>query len=76
MSNQAAMDAAKAAYDIEAACITEMKAFFDEEAFSKAVDLLSTAPRIGTAGCGHSGICIGTTGKEWCYSRRCTGARY
>ena len=44
------------AYDIEQACIGEMKAHIDPEAFAKAVDLLSKAPRIGTAGCGHSGI--------------------
>ncbi len=44
------------AYEIEEACIREMKAYIDDDAFSKAVDLLSKAPRIGTAGCGHSGI--------------------
>lgn len=51
-----ALAAAKAAYDIERDCIEEMKAFFDDEAFSKAVQLLKDAPRIGTTGCGHSGI--------------------
>ena len=51
-----AIQAAKAAYDIEAACIQEMKEFFDEAAFSEAVRLLAEAPRIGAAGCGHSGI--------------------
>ena len=56
MVTKAALDAAKAAYDIEAACITEMKAYFDDEQFAKAVELLSNAPRIATAGCGHSGI--------------------
>lgn len=50
------MMAAKAAYDIEAACITEMKEYFDEEQFAKAVELLAKAERIGTTGCGHSGI--------------------
>ena len=44
------------AYDIEAACIREMKDHIDEEQFAKAVELLSKAPRIGTSGCGHSGI--------------------
>ena len=44
------------AYDIEQACIGEMKAHINEEQFAKAVDLLSKAPRIGTSGCGHSGI--------------------
>lgn len=56
MIQKEAILAAKAAYDIEAACITEMKEFFDEAEFAKAVELLSTAPRIGTCGCGHSGI--------------------
>ena len=51
-----AIQAALAAYDIEAECIREMKEDFNEEAFAKAVDLLAKAPRIGTTGCGHSGI--------------------
>ena len=51
-----AVFAAKEAYDIEVACIREMKDYFDEEAFSKAVELLASAERIGTCGCGHSGI--------------------
>lgn len=56
MINENALAAAKAAYDIEAECITTMKEYFDEEQFSKAVELLANAPRIGAAGCGHSGI--------------------
>ena len=56
MVTKEALAAAKAAYDIEAACITEMKDYFDDEAFAQAVELLSNAPRIGAAGCGHSGI--------------------
>ena len=56
MISNEALAAAKAAYDIEAACITEMKEYFDDEQFAKAVELLSSAPRIGAAGCGHSGI--------------------
>ena len=51
-----ALQAAREAYDIEAACIAEMKEYLNEEAFSKAVELLCAAPRIGAAGCGHSGI--------------------
>ena len=39
MEMKTALDAAKAAYDIEAACINEMKAFFDDEQFAKAVEL-------------------------------------
>ena len=56
MVKREAIAAARAAYDIEAACITEMKDYFDDEQFAKAVALLSEAPRIGAAGCGHSGI--------------------
>ena len=56
MINAEALAAAKAAYDIERDCIEEMKAFFDDQAFSDAVMLLKNAPRIGTTGCGHSGI--------------------
>ena len=56
MISNEALTAARNAYDIEASCITEMKAHFDEEQFAKAVELLSNAHRIGAAGCGHSGI--------------------
>lgn len=56
MINKEAIEAARNAYDIEAECITLMKNYFDEEAFSRAVELLSHATRIGTSGCGHSGI--------------------
>lgn len=56
MLKESTLLAAKAAYDIEATCIQEMKEYFDDEAFSKAVSLLCEAPRIGTSGCGHSGI--------------------
>ncbi len=56
MVKNEALQAARAAYDIEAACITEMKDYFDDAQFAKAVELLSCAQRIGTCGCGHSGI--------------------
>ncbi len=56
MISEKALQAAKDAYDIEADCLREMKEYFDEEAFRRAVELLSEAPRIGAAGCGHSGI--------------------
>jgi len=56
MISENALAAARQAYDIEAACIQEMKEYFDETAFAKAVSLLCAAPRIGAAGCGHSGI--------------------
>ena len=56
MVTKEALAAARAAYDIEEACIREMKEYFDEMQFAAAVELLSNAPRIGAAGCGHSGI--------------------
>ncbi len=46
----------KEVYKTESACIAEMEKYFDEESFSVAVDLLKNAERIGTCGCGHSGI--------------------
>ena len=46
----------KSVYRIESECIAEMEKYFDEEKFSAAVELLKNAPRIGTCGCGHSGI--------------------
>lgn len=56
MISKEAMLAARDAYDIEAQCITEMKEFFSEESFAAAVELLCSAPRIASCGCGHSGI--------------------
>ena len=50
------LKAIKDAYIIERDCINEMMDYIDDEQFAKAVDLLSKAPRIGTCGCGHSGI--------------------
>ncbi|MBQ6979081.1 MAG: SIS domain-containing protein [Clostridia bacterium] len=46
----------KAVYKIESECVAEMETYFEEERFSLAVDLLKNAERIGTCGCGHSGI--------------------
>ncbi len=50
------LSAVKEAYKIESECIAEMLDYFDEAQFSKAVELLKNATRIGTCGCGHSGI--------------------
>lgn len=47
---------AKKAYEIESKCIEDMLKYFDEKAFSDAVELLKRAPRIAASGCGHSGI--------------------
>ena len=54
---QKALKAAQAAFDIEAREIARAKEVMDWEAFDRAVMALKKAPRIGTAGCGHSGIC-------------------
>ena len=50
------LKAIKDAYIIERDCIDEMIAYIDDAQFAKAVELLAKAPRIGTCGCGHSGI--------------------
>ncbi len=55
--NEAALNAAKAAFATEAREITRAHDVMDWEAFAKAVEVLAKAERIGTAGCGHSGIC-------------------
>lgn len=52
-----ALKAAQAAFDIEAREIERAKEVMDWDAFAAAVAVLAKAPRIGTAGCGHSGIC-------------------
>lgn len=44
------------AFDIESNSILATRNAMDLDAFSKAVDVLCCAPRIGTTGCGHSGI--------------------
>ena len=46
----------KDAYKTEAECITNMLDYLDENEFAKAIDILINAERIGTTGCGHSGI--------------------
>lgn len=50
------LDAVKSVYEIESECIKEMADYFDEKSFVNAVELLKNAQRIGTSGCGHSGI--------------------
>lgn len=47
---------AKTVYQIERDCIEKMQDYFDEASFTAAVELLQHAERIGTSGCGHSGI--------------------
>lgn len=44
------------AFSIEADSINETAKVLDPEQLAKAVEALATAPRIGAAGCGHSGI--------------------
>lgn len=50
------IQAARNAFVIESECIREMGELFEEESFSEAVELLAKAVRIGSSGCGHSGI--------------------
>ena len=49
---------AREAFRIESECIAQMADVFEEEkeSFIRAAELLKNAPRIGAAGCGHSGI--------------------
>ncbi|MBR3837234.1 MAG: SIS domain-containing protein [Clostridia bacterium] len=54
---QEALTAAQKAFRIEADEILRAGEVMDWEAFAKAVEVLAKAERIGTAGCGHSGIC-------------------
>ena len=54
--NKEALKAAREAYEIEAECIRQELEYFDDAQFARAVDALAKAPRIGTSGCGHSGI--------------------
>jgi len=50
------MKVAKEAFKTEAECLEKMYEIFDEPSYAQAVELLSNAERIGTSGCGHSGI--------------------
>jgi len=50
------IERALAAFTIESDSIPATRDAMDMEAFEKAVEALSKAERIGTAGCGHSGI--------------------
>ena len=43
----------KESFAIEAECLKDALAYIDEASFAKAVDLLATAERIGTSGCGR-----------------------
>lgn len=50
------MERALAAFTIESDSILATRDAMDSSAFAHAADILSAAPRIGTTGCGHSGI--------------------
>lgn len=47
---------ARDVYAIERDCISLLEESFDESALEQTVEILKSAPRIGTCGCGHSGI--------------------
>jgi len=55
--NRQAEQAARTAFTIEAEAIRDTASVMDYAAFGKAVDALNAAVRIGTSGCGHTGIC-------------------
>ena len=50
------MERALTAFTIESDSILATRDAIDPSVFAQAVDILSAAPRIGTTGCGHSGI--------------------
>lgn len=56
MISKQALAVAQASFDIESECLRDMKNYLNVSSFSKAVELLCNAPRIGASGCGHSGI--------------------
>lgn len=56
MISEHALQAAKESYKIEAECLERMQDYFSDASFSRAVEALSGAARIGASGCGHSGI--------------------
>lgn len=53
---QESLQQALQVYAIEKDCIEGMLNYFDADKYSKAVELLKNAARIGATGCGHSGI--------------------
>lgn len=56
MISEKALTAVENAIKTEADCLSKLEEFVDSEQFSAAVELLKNAERIGTSGCGHSGI--------------------
>jgi len=50
------IEAARQAFLTEAECLKEAFSHIDENAFTRAVAALCSAPRIAASGCGHSGI--------------------
>lgn len=44
------------AFAIEAESLAKTREVIDEDEFARAVEVLATAPRIASAGCGHTGI--------------------
>lgn len=61
---------ALAAFTIESDSILATRDKMDMEAFEKAVDALCKAERIGTAGCGHSGIACMHFAHSMCCAER------
>ncbi len=65
-----ALEAAQNSFVLEAEEIKRASEIMDWDAFSKAVQVLAKAERIGTAGCGHSGICCAHFAHSLCCIER------
>ena len=65
-----ALFSAKQAFVTESLTVKAQLDAMDWEAFAKAVDLLAEAERIGTSGCGHSGICCAHFAHSLCCIER------
>lgn len=65
-----ALFSAKQAFVIESQTVKAQLDAMDWDAFAKAVDLLAKAQRIGTSGCGHSGICCNHFAHSLCCIER------
>ena len=65
-----ALSAAQNAFTLEAEEILRAKEVMNWDSFAKAVEVLAKAERIGTAGCGHSGICCSHFAHSLCCIER------
>lgn len=68
--NENAKKRAMDSFGIEAEAVIATRERMDWDAFSRAADALSVAPRIGASGCGHSGICCMHFAHSMCCAER------